>query len=136
MTTERTVKKARPQDLRSIAVRLANYLAPRGLFHDVRIYAGGKLYSSEKAEPKSAKRRTQHRHEYWLTEGIDPAEFVSTSDKPYLRKTIAMTFEGPLYEHLNYKDFELLFEMTDLYLAEYGMYFELENSYTAIAYRA
>ena len=128
----RPVKKPTPSAMRSVATKLVDYLSEHELFDEVRIYADGKLYSSEKTTQDQASSKTPKGNTYYMTPNIDMCEYVKTADS----KTIAMTFEGPLYDLINYEDYGFVYKLTQMFVAQYGLYFEMVNTFTLAAYEA
>ena len=128
----RPVKKPTPSVMRSVATKLVDYLSEHELFDEVRIYADGKLYSSEKTAQDQAPSKTSKGNTYYMTPNVDMCEYVETADS----KTIAMTFEGLLYNLINYEDYDFVYNLTQMFVAQYGLYFEMINAFTLAAYEA
>ncbi len=128
----RPVKKPTPSAMRSVATKLVDYLSEHELFEEVRIYADGELYSSEKTARDQTPSKTPKGNTYYMTPNVDMCEYVETADS----KTIAMTFEGPLYDLINYEDYDFVYKLTQMFVAQYGLYFEMINAFTLAAYEA
>ena len=119
--------------MQRIALKLVDRLASMDMWLDVRIYAGGNMYASDMSSPYDLEAKTKRGTKYFVSRCDDPSIYVEGADP----RTISMTFEGPLYEWLNYAagGQDWLYGISNEYLAPYGLYFDMVNAFTMSACR-
>lgn len=87
-------KELTKADIENLAKEIRQYLLDRDMWSDVRIYFNGKAFSTDDGQG----------HHYYN----DPQHLIVLEDEDPLRYTeyagdiLTMTFEGHLYEALNY----------------------------------
>lgn len=128
------IKPITPKDTDAkerFAMKIIEWLAKRELWYEVAIYVNGKCYSAESYDKTKNPVRLQTSKDgvtYYATDVPDPTVIVEYAN-PDL---ITMTFEGPLYQALNYdSDTEQAF--MDLF-DRHGLYFEYGYAWSLSAY--
>lgn len=110
-----------------MALELIRYLQANSMFTDVSLYLNGKRYSSSHHRGDTVK---QTRYGvYYITNDVDVADYVEY----FNRETITMTFEGDLYELLNYGDGSVDNDINAI-ADKYGLYFEQGNAWNLAFY--
>ena len=120
------------KSMQSVAIKLIDFLSSKELFSNVQIYAGNKRFSSEKLNSDQIQKRTKNNNVYYIDNDINITEYIENADP----KTIGLTFEGPLYELINYEDYDFIYTLTEKFISEYKLYFDMINSFSIAAYRA
>ena len=110
-----------------MALELIRYLQVNEMFRDVNLYLNGKRYSSSPHNGDQLK-RTRY-GPYYITDNVDVSEYVEYFNS----ETITMTFEGELYEALNYDDGSISTAINDI-AYDYGLYFEQGNAWNLAFY--
>lgn len=128
------IKPITPRDTDAkerFAMKIIEWLARRELWYEVAIYVNGKCYSADGYDKTKNPVRLQTPKDgvtYYATDVTDPTVIVEYAN-PDL---ITMTFEGPLYQALNYdSDTEQAF--MDLF-DRHGLYFEYGYAWSLSAY--
>lgn len=128
------IKPITPRDTDAkerFAMKIIEWLAKRELWYEVAIYVNGKCYSADGYDKTKNPVRLQTPKNgvtYYATDVPDPTVIVEYAN-PDL---ITMTFEGPLYQALNYdSDTEQAF--MDLF-DRHGLYFEYGYAWSLSAY--
>lgn len=128
------IKPITPKDTDAkerFAMKIIEWLAKRELWYEVAIYVNGKCYSADGYDKTKNPMRLQTPKggvTYYATDVPDPTVIVECAN-PDL---ITMTFEGPLYQALNYdSDTEQAF--MDLF-DRHGLYFEYGYAWSLSAY--
>ena len=128
------IKPITPRDTDAkerFATKIIEWLAKRELWYEVAIYVNGKCYSADGYDKTKNPVRLQTPKDgvtYYATDVPDPTVIVEYAN-PDL---ITMTFEGPLYQALNYdSDTEQAF--MDLF-EKHGLYFEYGYAWSLSAY--
>lgn len=128
------IKPITPRDTDAkerFAMKIIEWLAKRELWYEVAIYVNGKCYSADGYDKTKNPVRLQTPKDgvtYYVTDVPDPTVIVEYAN-PDL---ITMTFEGPLYQALNYdSDMEQAF--MDLF-EKRGLYFEYGYTWSLSAY--
>lgn len=128
------IKPITPRDTDAkerFAMKIIEWLAKRELWYEVAIYVNGKCYSADGSDKTKNPVRLQTPKDgvtYYVTDVPDPTVIVEYAN-PDL---ITMTFEGPLYQALNYdNDIEQAF--MDLF-DRHGLYFEYGYAWSLSAY--
>lgn len=115
--------------IENLAKEIRQYLLDREMWIDTRIYFNGKAFSTDDGQ----------RHFFYN----DPAHLVVLEDEDphtyteYAGDILTMTFEGPLYEALNYGGYDdnpwqTEEELTAIF-RKYGLYYELGNAWNLTA---
>ena len=128
------IKPITPKDTDAkerFAMKIIEWLAKRELWYEVAIYVNGKCYSADgydKTKNPVQLQTPKGGVTYYATDVPDPTVIVEYAN-PDL---ITMTFEGPLYQALNYdSDMEQAF--MDLF-DRHGLYFEYGYAWSLSAY--
>ena len=128
-------QKADPKLLKTKEEKLAkdiiNWLLKKGIFDDTYIYVNGKRYGTYDGEGHY-NYGTESWDDVYVEDNMDPSHYFQYAG-PYL----SMSFEGPLYDALNYGwEYETYAkweeELTDIF-NKHGFYFELGNSWNLTA---
>lgn len=121
-------------EIEKMANEIRDYLISKGLWIDARIYFNGKAYATDDRKGFFAYNDPEH---LIVLEDEDPRDYFNYVNEDHI---LSMSFEGPLYEHLNYVG--LSFEYDDkvneelrYIFAKYGCYFELGNHWNLTAYK-
>lgn len=99
--------------IKDLADEIRAYLKKHGLWQDTRIYFGGVAYDSGTEE---------------TLPDMDPSRYTE-----YSGDILTMTFEGPLYDALNYGPWKVEEELQAIF-RKYGLYFEMGESWNLSAY--
>jgi len=99
--------------MEKIALDIRKYLKEEDLWYDTRIYFNSMCFCSNT--------------EGGIIEDINPKDYFEYANP----KTLSMSFEGPLYEVINYGDGG---EGIRNILEKYGYYFELGNAWNLSIY--
>ena len=116
-------------NITNLVMDITRYLLKNELYYDVAIYANKRVYCFDKANNPD-----------YITANIPEgtyykSTFETTANCDYKNdNTVTMTFEGPLYEALNfgYKD-NTTEELQNIF-QRYGLYFELGNAWNLAAF--
>ena len=119
-------KKIAKAQIEKLAREIRKFLLDRGMWADTTIYFNGKAFSTDD--------RLGH---YYYN---DPKHLVVLEDEDPHRVTeyagdiLTMTFEGPLYEALNYGEpnWDVEEELRQLFL-KYGLFYELGHCWDLTA---
>lgn len=114
-----------PAEREAFALEIIDWLREREMWQDVAIYTNGKCWSTSNKEQNEFRCNG----EPFVTENEDPRKHFEYVREPNI---LSMSFEGPLYDLLNYgfgnweTEFNKLFERR-------GLYFELGNYWNLTA---
>lgn len=108
-------KKITEAEIKSLADEIRQYLIDREMWSDTRIYFSGMAYDSETEE---------------VLPDMDPHAYTE-----YAGDILTMTFEGPLYDALNYGEpsWRTEEELTAIF-RKYGLYFEMGHTWDLSSY--
>ena len=112
-----------------LAKDIINWLLKKGIFDDTLIYVNGKRYGTYDGE-KSYHYGTNSWEDVYVEDDKDPKDYFE-----YAGEHLSMSFEGPLYDLLNYGfewDSHAEEELTDIF-KKHGFYFELGNAWNLTA---
>lgn len=128
----KTKKPITPENMQKMAVRLIKLIDSLGMFHMINIYAGGKHYTSDynNKNPDMQEVKVESDTIYYVQDtNMDkiPVEYNNP-------KTLTMTFEGPLYDALNYDSTDKTMEKINKIFDEYGLYAEMGYAWSLAAY--
>lgn len=123
-------KKLTKAAIENLAKEIRQYLLDRDMWIDTRIYFNGKAFSTDDRDGHYYYNDPDH---LVVLEDEDPHTYTE-----YAGDILTMTFEGPLYEALNYGGYEgyqwkTEEELTDIF-RKYGLYYELGNAWNLTAY--
>lgn len=110
-----------------LARDIIDFLIKHAAWLDTYIYVNNKRFGCKGLDGK------HHYDNNWdcvyVEDGINPKDYFEYADP----NTLSMSFEGPLYDILNYsyayKDYEKAEEEFSKLLAKYGYYYELGNAW-------
>lgn len=116
----------------NLALDVIAYLMKKDLFYDVTVYADGKAYSSEANTfgGKSKEIKTKYEKSYYLTNDIDVESQLEYCNPD----TVSISFEGPLYDALNYGSYQTMEDLTVI-AKKYGLYPEQGNAWNLSFYK-
>lgn len=92
---------------------------------DVAIYYNGKRMSTSDVD-ENGKERFRYNGEPFIENGCDPRDYFRYVRSPNI---LSMSFEGDLYDILNYGDSDSFYEL----FKKYGLYYELGNDWNLTA---
>lgn len=118
------MKTLTKQNIEQFAVDIMAYLTKYGLDHDVCIY-----YNNKRVRHQYDWRNLDEPPKTIIEENISPLDYFEYVNYDHI---LSMSFEGPLYESLNYTGYKedglhKIFE-------KYGVYWELGNAWNLSAY--
>lgn len=118
-------KKLTKKQIESLAKEVRQFLLDHEMWSDVRIYFNGKAFSTDDGRGNYYYNDPEN---LVVLEDVDPSDYVE-----YTSDILTMTFEGPLYECLNYwfgkteEEFRSIFR-------KYGLYYELGYAWSLAAF--
>ena len=123
-------KKPTKAQIENLAKEIRQYLLDRDMWSDTRIYFNGKAFSTDDRQGHYYSNDPDH---LVVLEDEDPHTYTE-----YAGDILTMTFEGPLYEALNYgvygdNPWQVEEELTAIF-RKYGLYYELGNAWNLSAY--
>lgn len=105
-------KKITEAEITALANEIRKYLIDHEMWSDTRIYFHGMAYDSETEE---------------VLTGLDPRDYTE-----YAGDILTMTFEGPLYDALNYGPWSVEEKLQAIF-RKYGLYFEMGECWNLTA---
>ena len=122
-------KKPTKAQIEKLAKEIRQFLLDRDMWIDTRIYFNGKAFSTDDGQGHYYYNDPDH---LVVLENEDPLRYTE-----YAGDILTMTFEGPLYESLNYGDYgdnqwQTEEDLTDIF-RKYGLYYELGNTWNLTA---
>lgn len=115
------------ESMNALAVEIIEFLQEREMFRDVNIYCNDKCFTSSYSSSGTAAKTKFGA--YYIVDDVNVAEIIKYNNP----NTITMTFEGPLYQMLNYgppeteQDFLKLFN-------KHSLYYILDYAWSLTAY--
>lgn len=112
-------KKPTPSQIKKLALEIREFLIDRDMWIDTRIYFNGVAFDSDTGE---------------TLDNMNPRDYTE-----YAGDILTMTFEGPLYEALNYGDdgnygsWRIQEQLEELF-RKYGLYYELGHAWDLSAF--
>lgn len=114
---------------RQMVLELIRYLQLQGLFtYDVNLYFNNTRYGIPRRNDSDLVKKTRYGH-YYITDNID----VSHYTKYFNPETITITFEGPLYDALNYGNGSVNADIKSI-AGKYGLYPEQGDAWNLSFY--
>jgi hypothetical protein len=110
---------------RKLANEIRDWLIDHEMWIDTRIYFDGVVYATS-----DGKKCYYNDREHLIEMEDDPARCMEY----FNRETVTMSFEGPLYDLINYDDCSELFEEFGEIFRKYGYYYELGNAWNLACY--
>lgn len=92
---------------------------------DVAIYYNGKRMSTSGVD-ENGKEHFRYNGEPFIEDGCDPRDYFRYARSPNI---LSMSFEGDLYDILNYGDSDSFYDL----FKKYGLYYELGNAWNLTA---
>jgi hypothetical protein len=129
---ENAKKPITPENMQNLALKMIDYFNQKsiGLWYNIHILVNNEMWSSEprtNSIPKTSPGNTT----YYVTENVDAVKQNEYANPD----TITILFDGsPLYQIINYHDFDYILKLDNMFLKEYGMYFELGYAWSMSAY--
>lgn len=122
-------KKPTKAQIEKLAKEIRQFLLDRDMWIDTRIYFGGKAFATDDGQGHYYYNDPDH---LVVLENEDPRRYTK-----YAGDILTMTFEGPLYEALNYGGYgdnpwQVEEELTAIF-RKYGLYYELGNAWNLTA---
>lgn len=118
-------KKHSEESLYNLMVDIVTYLSENDMFYDTSIYVNKKHYSSNKNKDSTELKIGSV--SVYQSDCEDPSKQIEYCNKD----TLTMTFEGPLYEELNYGNAH---DKLSAIFKKYGLYFEMGYAWSLTAY--
>lgn len=113
-------KELTKEAIENLAKEIRQYLLDRDMWIDTRIYFNGKAFSTDDGQRHFFYNDPAH---LVVLENEDPRDYTE-----YAGDILTMTFEGPLYEALNYGcDNWAAKEDLNKIFRKYGLYYEMCN---------
>lgn len=113
--------------LEELTLKLIMYLQKHRMFHNINIYVNNQRFSSD-FHVGDTEKNTSYGN-FYLADDIDVTQIVEYNNPD----TLTMTFEGPLYDELNYNRSNTRRDLEQIF-AQYGFYFEQGYAWSLAAY--
>ena len=123
------MKKVTPSEMTKLAFKIMEYLAKHDLWDYVIIYANGKRYLTPDYRQSKNAVVKKHKNIEYVEESVNVQDYVKYSNP----QTITIAFENTLYDIIN-DNIDYVSKFDKLFLDEYGLYFELGESWNMSAY--
>ncbi len=114
--------------IEDLAKELMYYFEQNDLWSQVCIYAAEKSFSSYYV-PGSIKKE-ENQTIFYEKDEVDVSEKVEYCNP----QTITITFEGPLYDMINYQDADFVYNLSKKFLYPHHLYFEQGHAWSMAAY--
>lgn len=122
-----------PKAMRKLAVKLMDYFQENGYWDEMSIYVDGECWSSDSPGGKAAEKcMTPNGTAYYARKNVNVAAQLEYCNP----ETVSIYFEGPLYETINYDDYDFLSKLDKMFLDQYGLYFEQGYAWSIAAYES
>ena len=108
--------------LEELAEKITKLISDYNLDSDVAIYFGGKRLDCFS---------TNDEDDWIEVEEVKGSEYCQYANDD----TITMTFEGPLYDAINYGGYGEFMKKLDKLISDYGYYYELGNAWNLALYK-
>jgi len=118
-------KKLTKPQIEKLAKEIRKWMLDNELWVDTRIYFNGKAFSTDDGHGQYAYNDPDR---LFVLENEDPKRYFD-----YVGPILSMSFEGDLYDILNYCEAPRLEEEFRAIFAKYGLYFELGNAWNLTA---
>jgi len=117
------------EKLEALAWEIHRWLREREMWVDVCIYYDGKCMSTDSVV--DGEHVFRYNGEPFIEEDKDPRDYFEYVAEEHI---ISMSFEGPLYDLINYSGGKMLDEFYALF-NKYGLFFELGNGWNLTCYK-
>lgn len=118
--------KMSAKKIEKLAKEIREYLLKHELWVDVRIYFNGKAFSTDDGHGNYG---YNDPNKLFVIEDVDPRRYFD-----YCGDILSMSFEGPLYDVMNYTFGELEEGLVAIF-EKYGCYYELGNAWNLTLYK-
>jgi len=124
-------KKITPQSMRELSERIINYFDKKGYWSDCAIYVDGERWSSDNyGNSNKIAQKTKKDVVYYVEYDIDVNDYLKYNNP----KAISIIFDGsPLYMEI-FNNFDIVWNLSERFLAPYKLYFELGDQWNMTAY--
>ena len=118
--------KMTKKKIEKLATEIRDFMLDRELWIDTRIYFNGKAFATDDGNGHYAYNDPNN---LFVLEDIDPHTYTK-----YAGDILTMTFEGPLYDMINYGDWPKAMERFNAILDKYGVWYELGEAWNLTLY--
>lgn len=122
-------KREREKRNENLANDIYNLLRKWDMWIDTTIYYNGKSMSTSHRD-EEGKEHFRYNGEPFIYED-DPRKHFEYVAKDHI---LSMSFEGDLYEILNYEEYPFILKEFDAIFKKYGVYYELGNAWNLTCY--
>ena len=120
------MSKITKTDIGRLANEIKAFLEKNGLASDVSIYFNGNATRSRTDAKWNWDEGCYEHNIYWITEeNVDPHDYFEYAAYEHI---LSMSFEGALYELLNYSGGKIMDKFMKIF-EKYGLYYELGNAW-------
>lgn len=119
-------KKMTERQIEKLAYEIRNFLLRHNIWIDTTIYFNGKAISTSDGDGNYAYNDPT---KLFVLENQDPKRCCE-----YAGGILTMTFEGDLYEIMNYGSRPKVLEAFDALLSKYGLHYELGHAWSLSVY--
>ena len=121
------MKKLTKANIEELANEIMGFLERTGMMSSVSIYYNGKVV---RANSDYNDKDNDFTYSWETTENVDPHDYFEYAAYDHI---LSMSFEGPLYEVLNYTFGKMEEKFREIF-DKYGLYFEFGNAWNLSAY--
>ena len=121
------MKKLTKTNIEELAQEIMEFLERTGMMSSVSIYYNGKVV---RANSDYSVKDDDFTYSWKTTENVDPHDYFEWAAYDHI---LSMSFEGPLYEVLNYTFGKMEERFREIF-DKYGLYFEFGNAWNLTAY--
>lgn len=121
------MKKLTKTNIEELAQEIMEFLERTGMMSSVSIYYNGKVV---RENSDYSVKDDDFTYSWKTTENVDPHDYFEWAAYDHI---LSMSFEGPLYEVLNYTFGKMEERFREIF-DKYGLYFEFGNAWNLTAY--
>ena len=126
-------KEITPENLVATSLEIIDYFNSIGAWYDAAIYVNGKRFSSDTlARGDYVEKKTKGGTTYYEYDN----EYASNYAEYCNDDTITVICEGPLYDIIHYRDGDFLLRLSQKFLYDYGLYFDIGHAWSFSAYKS
>lgn len=129
-TSPKKLRKITPEAMEKLAIRMIEYFDKQGYWYEMGIYVNNKRLASDNLKGTYTEHVTKGGVKYYVEEDVDIKKCIEYSNP----ETLTIYFEGPLYDKINYHDYDYLQKLDKKFLEPYGLYFEQGHAWNMSAY--